>query len=112
MQQEPDQRIARRPVGGSGPAGAVTFYPINERATRIALQMKWEPEGAVERLGAVFGVDARHVRHDLERFRDLVEARGHAPGWRGTVEGGTITEDPDDDPARDRPDAPPAPATR
>ena len=93
-QQEPDRRIAWRPVGGDGPAGAVTFEPLNAEATRVLVQMTWEPDGVAEKVGAAFGVDDLQVREDLERFRDMVERRAGSTGaWRGSVQGGRVTRD-------------------
>ena len=51
------------------------------------VQIEHEPEGLVEKAGSALGFDDRRVKGDLQRFKDLVEARG-APtgGWRGDVE--------------------------
>lgn len=51
--------------------------------TRVTVQMDWEPEGVVENVGAVLGLDDRQVSRDLERFKELIEERGTATGaWR------------------------------
>ena len=91
-EQSPDQRISWIPVGGDGPAGVVTFQRLNDDATRVAVQMMWQPEGVTEKVGAAVGWDSRQVQGDLERFRDLVEEQGGADGWRGTVEQGQVTD--------------------
>ena len=47
--------------------------------------MAIEPESLGERVGSAIGIPARHVKGDLERFRELIEKRGgQASGaWHG-----------------------------
>jgi len=53
------------------------------------LQLDWESEGMVEKLGSALGQDDRQVKGDLERFKALIERRGvESGGWRGEVEDG------------------------
>jgi uncharacterized membrane protein len=94
-EQQPDQRIAWTAVGGKGNAGVVTFHRLDEDATRVTVQMDWQPEGAMENIGAALGMDDRQVRKDLERFKDLIEERGIESGaWRGEVEGSSAGQIP------------------
>ncbi|MGY4645548.1 SRPBCC family protein [Cellulomonas sp. URHB0016] len=87
VDQHPDQRVAWRSVDGTTHAGAVTFEKLDEGRTRVAARIDWEPESAVEKVGAAVGLDDRQVRVDLERFRKFVEDRGVETGaWRGTVD--------------------------
>jgi hypothetical protein len=45
-----------------------------------------------EKVGSAVGLDERRVRGDLERFRELIEARQVESGaWRDKVEGGRRT---------------------
>jgi uncharacterized membrane protein len=89
-EQHPDHRIAWKAVDGKGPSGVVTFHQLDENRSRIAVQMDWEPEGAVETVGSAVGADSRRVKGDLERFKELVERQGVATGaWRGDVENET-----------------------
>jgi uncharacterized membrane protein len=86
-EQRPDERIAWRSVDGKTNAGVVTFHRLSDTTTKVMLQMDWEPEGAVERAGAAVGADDALVRADLERFKELIEARGRETGaWRGEVD--------------------------
>ena len=86
-EQRPDERVAWRSVDGKTNAGVVTFHRIDDRTTRIMVQMDWEPEGAVEQAGAAVGADERRVKGDLERFKELIERRGGESGaWRGEVD--------------------------
>jgi hypothetical protein len=51
--------------------------------------MEHETEGMVEALGSAIGADSRKVKGDLERFKELIEARGAESGaWRGEVKQG------------------------
>ena len=86
-QQEPDQRVAWKSTTGAENGGAVDFHRLDDQLTRITLTMDVEPEGVVEKVGDAFGVPARMVSGDLERFKQFIEGRSGASGaWRGVVE--------------------------
>ena len=86
-EQRPDERVAWKSTNGKENAGVVTFHRLDDATTRVTVQMSWEPEGVVEQAGAAIGADQRRVRSDLERFKEMIEARGHESGaWRGEVE--------------------------
>jgi uncharacterized membrane protein len=86
-EQVPDERIAWKASAGKGNAGVVTFHRLDDNRTKIMLQLDWESEGMVEKLGAMLGQDDRKVKGDLERFKELIEKRGAESGaWRGRVE--------------------------
>jgi uncharacterized membrane protein len=86
VEQKPDERVAWRAVEGKGNAGVVTFHRVGDAATRVMLQMDWEPEGMKEKIGSALGVDSGRVKADLERFKEIVERRGAETGaWRGEV---------------------------
>jgi hypothetical protein len=42
----------------------VTFHRIGDAVTRIMLQMEYEPEGVVEKVGDMLGVVSRRVQGD------------------------------------------------
>jgi uncharacterized membrane protein len=86
-EQTPDQRIAWTSEAGPEHAGVVTFHRVDDAKTRIMLQLDYEPEGPVEKLGDLIGVVERRVAGDLERFKKLIEDRGGAEtgAWRGEV---------------------------
>ena len=91
-EQKPDRRIAWKAVDGHYNSGTVMFEPIDENSTRINVVLEHETEGIVESLGSALGADSRRVKGDLERFKELVEARGAETGaWRGEVEQGQRT---------------------
>ena len=86
-EQHPDERIAWRAVDQDGPDGVVTFHKLSDDATRVMVQMDYEPQGLKETAGAMVGSDARKVRGDLESFKEFIEQRGAPTGrWSGDVE--------------------------
>jgi uncharacterized membrane protein len=88
-EQHPDERVAWKTTDGKSHAGVVTFHRLSDERTRIMVQISWEPEGMLETLGAALGSDDRRVKADLERFKEMIERRGHESGaWRGEVDRG------------------------
>jgi uncharacterized membrane protein len=89
-EQHPDHRVAWKAIEGRENAGVVTFHRLDENTTRVAVQMDWEPDGAVQSAGAAIGADSRRVKGDLERFKEMIESRGGETGaWRGEIENET-----------------------
>jgi len=86
-EQHPDERVAWKSIdGGTRHAGVVTFHRLDDTHTRLMIQIDWEPDGLVERAGAVVGVDVHRVKADAKRFKEFIEGRGAATGaWRGDV---------------------------
>jgi uncharacterized membrane protein len=90
-EQRPDERVAWKSIGGTGNAGVVTFHRLADERTKVMVQLEWEAEGVVEQLGGAIGADSRRVKADLERFKEIIEARGRETGaWRGEVERGQV----------------------
>ena len=89
--QEPDKVIAWRAIGGKENGGAVRFTSMGPDRTHVDVELYWEPEGLVEKLGESVGMDKRGVESDLERFKEVVESRGAETGaWRGEVREGEV----------------------
>lgn len=87
VEQHPDERIAWNSVGGENHAGVVTFHRIDDDRTRVVLQLDWEPQGVVEKVGALLQVDDIQIDRDLNRFKELMEENGFETGaWRGDVD--------------------------
>ena len=85
-EQHPDERVAWKSTDGTSHAGVVTFHRLDDNKTRVTAQIDWQPEGLVEKAGAVVGVDDRQVKADLQRFKEFIEKRGGETGaWRGDV---------------------------
>jgi uncharacterized membrane protein len=102
-EQEPERRIAWRSTEGAANAGVVTFQPIDDRRSRITLQLDVEPSGPVEAVGDAIGVVERQAEGDLERFKEFIESRRDATGaWRGEVHEGDVHVDGVQEPAQRR----------
>ncbi|MBZ2209413.1 SRPBCC family protein [Massilia sp. R798] len=85
-EQVPDKRIAWRSTSGVRNSGVVTFHRLGDTTTKIMLQMQYTPEGAVERIGDALGAVRMNARRNLERFKEMIEARGKETGaWHGEV---------------------------
>ena len=83
----PDTRIAWKSTSGRDNAGAVDFHPLGGERCQIMVSMDAEPQGAVEKVADATGMARRQVRGDLERFKEMIEARGAESGsWRGSVD--------------------------
>lgn len=86
-EQTPDRRIAWRSTGGPTNAGVVTFHQLAPFKTRVMLQVQYDPEGFIEKVGDILGFVSSQVRGDLERFKAFLENRGAETGaWRGEIE--------------------------
>jgi uncharacterized membrane protein len=85
-EQIPDQRIAWRSHDGNTNAGVVTFHRLSDDQTRVMLQMSYEPDTTLEKVGDMIGMTSRRIEKDLENFKDFIETRGSETGaWRGTL---------------------------
>ncbi|HEX2856089.1 MAG TPA: SRPBCC family protein [Propionibacteriaceae bacterium] len=86
-EQQPDERIAWRTQDGPSQAGVVTFHRLSDDATRVRLQLEWEPQGVTEKAGAMLQLDDAQVAVSLEKFKRLIESNGFESGaWRGSVD--------------------------
>jgi uncharacterized membrane protein len=93
LEQHPDRQISWISEDGKKTRGTVSFEPRGENKTLVRLSMSYQAEGPAETLGSAAGLDARRVRADLERFKELVESRGQESGaWRGEVSAGEKTK--------------------
>ena len=92
--QIPDRRISWRSTSGPANSGAVTFDRVGENRTRITLRMSYRAPGIAEKIGDALGAVRIELSGNLHRFADFIQARQRETGaWRGTVSGGTRTED-------------------
>jgi uncharacterized membrane protein len=88
LEQHPDQQISWISEDGKKTRGTVTFESVGENKTRVRLSMSYQAD-PLEAIGSTAGLDARRVRGDLERFKELIESRGTESGaWRGDVTAG------------------------
>ena len=85
-EQRPDERVAWKSTTGRTNAGAVTFHRLSDAETKLMVQIDYEPEGVVEKVGDAIGVVERRTKGDLERFKEYIESCGTETGaWRGEV---------------------------
>ncbi|MBT2512958.1 SRPBCC family protein [Arthrobacter sp. ISL-30] len=93
IEQIPDERIHWESVEGPQNSGTISFEPLSATETRVNVDLTWEPESALEKLGASLRLDDRQVKDDLQRFKAFIEGREVETGaWRGSVEGGEVEE--------------------
>ena len=89
LEQEPDRQISWVSEDGKATRGTVVFDEVAPSRTRIELSMSYRAEGVRESIGSAAGLDARRVRGDLQRFKELIEGRGTESGaWRGKIAAG------------------------
>jgi uncharacterized membrane protein len=101
--QQPDEMVAWNTVGGPPHGGVVTFQPIDQATTRVALAMEYEPDTFAEKAGTALGVVDHRISGDLKRFKEFIEKRGQATGaWRGEV-GTRAQTDPNPRPMPNQP---------
>jgi uncharacterized membrane protein len=86
-EQVPDQRISWCSTEGATNSGVVTFHRLDDRRSKVMLQLEFEPEGAVETAADKLGVVKTRTKGDLKRFKEFIEAAGRESGaWRGEVD--------------------------
>jgi uncharacterized membrane protein len=89
LEQHPDRQISWISEDGKKTRGTVTFEERGAEHTVITLSMSYQAEDVAEAAGSTAGLDDRRVRGDLERFKELIEARGAETGaWRGEISAG------------------------
>lgn len=89
LEQHADRQISWVSEDGRATRGTVTFEELGPTRTRVQLSMSYMAQGAREAIGSAAGLDARRVRGDLQRFKDMIEARDEETGaWRGEVVAG------------------------
>jgi uncharacterized membrane protein len=86
-EQHPDERVAWNSTGGEvDHAGVVTFHKLSDNETRVTVQLDWEAQGFLEKLGGALGADNHAVKKDLKNFKEYIESKGTPDGaWRGDV---------------------------
>ena len=79
-EQIPNYRIAWRNAAGASNTGIVTFHPIDDSTTQIILELSYEPDGVLEKAGAMLGFVSRRVEGDLQHFKDFIETQEKETG--------------------------------
>jgi hemerythrin superfamily protein len=100
LEQQPDRKVAWAATEGATNAGAVYFESVEPGRTRVRLELEYEPEGLVEKVGDALGLVERQAKNDLARFKAFIEDRDvPSGGWRGQVNPGSPVGTPDVDAA-------------
>ncbi|MDX6414017.1 MAG: hypothetical protein QOH23_1427 [Gaiellaceae bacterium] len=88
LEQHADKQISWISEDGKKTRGTVSFEKIGEDKTLVRLSMSYQAD-PLEAVGSVAGLDARRIKGDLGRFKELIESRGTESGaWRGEVSAG------------------------
>jgi len=86
VEQVPDKRIVWRSIAGKKTGGMVEFERLDDDHTRITLDLMYEPEGALEKIGDLIGLVKNRAHQDLENFKKFIEERQSETGaWRGEI---------------------------
>jgi uncharacterized membrane protein len=72
----PGHRIDWRSRGGLQASGTTTFHRIDDRLTRVMVQIEYHPSGFMESVGNFLRMQRRRVRKDLRLFKNHVELHG------------------------------------
>lgn len=73
---EPGRRIDWKSKGGLRAKGATTFHRIDDRLTRVMVEIEYQPSGFMETVGNFLRMQRRRVRKDLRLFKNHVELHG------------------------------------
>jgi uncharacterized membrane protein len=92
-EQRPNERIAWKTVSGTAHTGVVSFHRLDDRLTRVLVNLDFQPSGMFEKMGSGMRFVKRAVQADLARFKAYVEMREEEDGaWRGRIEDGEVVE--------------------
>src|SRR3546814_3716272 len=79
-EQVPDDKIVWKSLGGAMNAGLVRFNQVGANQTEVHLEMSYEPEGALQKMGDAIGALDWNVEGDLKQFKAFIEERGVETG--------------------------------
>jgi uncharacterized membrane protein len=74
-----NDRIAWKTVSGTSHEGVITFHKLDDKLTRVMVDMDFHPSGMIEKMGSGMRFVKRAVQADLARFKAYVEL-GEAEG--------------------------------
>lgn len=91
IEQTPDRVVAWSSTTGAENSGRVSFALAGANATRVTVEIGYDPQGIVEKAGDALGFMDRRVEGDLKRFKTFIEERGTETGaWRGEIHDGQV----------------------
>src|SRR5579875_206204 len=70
---EPGHRVRWQSKGPLQAIGATSFHRLDDRLTRIMVEIEYTPRGFLEVVGNFFRMQRRRVRRDLRLFKNYVE---------------------------------------
>lgn len=73
---QPGHRIRWTSKGPLRARGTTTFHRLDDRLTRVMVQVEYRPTGLLETVGNFFRMQRRRVRRDLRLFKNFVELGG------------------------------------
>ena len=80
VEQIPDQCISWRSTDGADNAGVVRFEAVEPGKTRVHLDLRFDPEGAGEKIADAVGIVEDRAKKDLKQFKRFIEDRGRETG--------------------------------
>ena len=75
-ESERGRRLSWRSKGGVQALGTTSFHRLDDRLTRVMVEIEYRPTGFVEVVGNFFRMQRRRVRRDLRLFKHHVELNG------------------------------------
>ena len=95
VEQVPDRLIEWRSQGAPDNRACVEFEEVGDGFTRVKLELRHDDHGVLDHADAMFHSDRRRAKHNLERFKEMIEAAHSASGaWRGEIHHGVVTHTP------------------
>ena len=87
-EQHPDERVAWNSTGGETEhAGVVTFHKLSDTTTRVTVQLDWEPEGLLEKVGSAGRRRLARREEGPQELQGVHRGPGRETGaWRGDVQ--------------------------
>lgn len=86
LEQVRDRRVAWAATQGATNAGMVEFTDVGGSATQVHLELEYEPEGLMERIGDKLNVVENQAEKNLERFKAFIDSGGSTTeAWRRAV---------------------------
>ena len=74
-EMDPPHRLGWRSKGGLNAKGVTTFHSLDERLTKVMVEIEYRPSGLLETVGNFFRMQRRRVRRDLRLFKNYAELR-------------------------------------
>jgi uncharacterized membrane protein len=101
-EREKNDRIAWKTLSGTSHEGVISFHKLDDKLTRVMVDMDFHPSGMIEKMGSGMRFVKRAVQADLARFKAYVEL-GEAEGleYNHETEAGGGKQDQKDEKKQD-----------